>query len=323
LEAFISTLNRWGKERIPFLFLIDFEMKKPLAFQLSTIDPRVLLYDCNGVTNAGDHNKPENHTNIEMMIQPVGLDKFKEKFYKVFDHLEYGDSYLTNLTIKTPLNLNYTLHDLFFLSRAKYKLLYRNEFLVFSPEIFVQIRDGKIYSYPMKGTIDGSVPDARNKILSDQKELAEHVTIVDLIRNDLSRISENVKVTRFRYIDTLKTSGKQLLQVSSEIVGDLPPDYREYIGSMIFELLPAGSVSGAPKPRTLEIIKQAEGEDRGYYTGVFGIFDGNNFDSGVMIRFIEMNGQDFYYRSGGGITTQSVAEKEYQEVIDKIYVPVD
>jgi para-aminobenzoate synthetase component 1 len=73
----------------------------------------------------------------------------------------------------------------------------------------------------------------------------------------------------------------------------------------------------------MEIIREAEGEERGYYTGVFGYYDGNVLDSGVMIRFIERQGTKYFYRSGGGITTQSVAESEYQEVIDKVYVPVD
>jgi para-aminobenzoate synthetase component 1 len=65
-----------------------------------------------------------------------------------------------------------------------------------------------------------------------------------------------------------------------------------------------------------------EGEKRGFYTGVFGYFDGQDLDSGVMIRFIERRGDKYFYRSGGGITTQSVVESEYQEAIDKVYVPV-
>jgi len=87
-------------------------------------------------------------------------------------------------------------------------------------------------------------------------------------------------------------------------------------------LLPAGSVSGAPKPKTITIIAQAEQEKRGYYTGIFGYFDGTKLDSGVMIRFIEQADNQLYYRSGGGITTQSDAQTEYQEAIDKVYVPV-
>ena len=83
------------------------------------------------------------------------------------------------------------------------------------------------------------------------------------------------------------------------------------------------SVSGAPKQKTNEIIRQAEGAKRGFYTGVFGYFDGENLDSGVMIRYIEHVHGKYFYRSGGGITTQSDAMAEYQEALDKVYVPVD
>ena len=173
----------------------------------------------------------------------------------------------------------------------------------------------------MKGTIDAGIPHAKEVLVQDKKEIAEHVTIVDLIRNDLSQVAANVTVTRFRYVDTLKTNGKILLQTSSEIKGKLPEKY--LLGDLFTALLPAGSVSGAPKEKTIEIIRQAEREDRGYYTGVFGYFDGSMLDSGVMIRYIEKTGKKYFYRSGGGITTQSVVDSEYQEMIDKVYVPID
>lgn len=174
----------------------------------------------------------------------------------------------------------------------------------------------------MKGTIDASIANAASILLSDQKEMAEHVTIVDLIRNDLSIVAEDVHVTKFRYIDRIKTHNGNLLQVSSEIVGRLPVNYKEEIGTILVCLLPAGSVSGAPKKKTIDIIRDAEGEARGYYTGVIGYFDGENLDSAVMIRYIEQVSGKLYYRSGGGITTQSNCEKEYEEALAKVYVPV-
>jgi len=122
----------------------------------------------------------------------------------------------------------------------------------------------------MKGTIDATVPDAENVILNDPKETAEHYTIVDLIRNDLSIVAKNVRVKRFRYIDLIRTDTKNLLQVSSEICGDLENGYESALGDIIFSLLPAGSVSGAPKKKTTEIIAAAEGTKRGYYTGIAG-----------------------------------------------------
>lgn len=175
----------------------------------------------------------------------------------------------------------------------------------------------------MKGTIDESFPDSKNKLLSSQKELAEHFTIVDLIRNDLSIVSKNVSVKRFRYIDKVKTHKGALLQMSSEIVGDLPDGFQKNVGNIIVDMLPAGSISGAPKKKTIEIIKQAEKYDRGYYTGVMGIFDGVNIDSGVMIRFIENTPEGLIYKSGGGITSKSNLDEEYSELIDKIYIPVN
>jgi para-aminobenzoate synthetase component 1 len=151
--------------------------------------------------------------------------------------------------------------------------------------------------------------------------MAEHVTIVDLIRNDLSIHAEDVRVEKFRYIDTLETNRKKLLQVSSVISGKLPEDYPARLGEIIFSMLPAGSISGAPKEETLRIIRESEDGLRGYYCGIMGYFDGQDFDSAVLIRFIERKGEGLIYRSGGGITFMSDPEKEYQELIDKIYVP--
>ncbi len=320
IQDFIRTLNAWGSERRPFLFIIDFEMEKPLAFQLHDVDPASLLFDCNGITNAGVRDSAESKPFTKL---PIPKADYAHRFQIVKKALEHGDSYLANLTMKTRLEGDIDLKSLFSISKARYKLWMRELFLVFSPETFVQIRGNRISTFPMKGTIDASVENAREKILKDPKELAEHVTIVDLLRNDLSMVADNVTVTRFRYIEEIKTSHKRLLQVSSEITGELPADYHANLGNLLIALLPAGSVSGAPKSKTMEIIRRAEKESRGYYTGVFGIYNGQDLDSAVMIRFIEKSDDGYYYRSGGGITTQSDIESEYQEAIDKVYVPVN
>jgi para-aminobenzoate synthetase component 1 len=86
--------------------------------------------------------------------------------------------------------------------------------------------------------------------------------------------------------------------------------------------LPAGSITGAPKAKTVEIIKQTENYTRGFYTGIFGYFDGVNLDSAVMIRFIENENGRLFFKSGGGITSMSEVQKEYEELIQKIYVPI-
>jgi para-aminobenzoate synthetase component 1 len=95
------------------------------------------------------------------------------------------------------------------------------------------------------------------------------------------------------------------------------------LGEIILKLLPAGSITGAPKPKTLEIINRGENYKRDFYTGIFGYFDGKNLDSAVMIRFIENKNGQLYFKSGGGITSMSDATKEYDELIQKIYVPIN
>ena len=174
----------------------------------------------------------------------------------------------------------------------------------------------------MKGTIDASIPGAEKKLFDNQKEQAEHATIVDLLRNDLSQITTNVTVEKFRYVDKIVSNQKELLQVSSKISGIISESNRRKLGNIVFCLLPAGSVTGAPKNKTIEIIRSAETYKRGFYTGIAGYFDGQNLDSCVMIRFIENQNGSLLYKSGGGITAQSIAEEEYQELIDKVYVPI-
>jgi len=261
------------------------------------------------------------NTKINLRKSPESFDEYKVAFEKVKNHLQNGNSYLVNLTFKTRISINYSLDEIFLLSNAKYKLL-TSGFVVFSPEIFVQIRNNRIYSFPMKGTINADIPGAGEIIMNDFKESAEHSTIVDLIRNDLSLVAEKVHVDRYRYIDIVNTHDKKILQVSSQISGELKKEFQKNIGDLLYSLLPAGSVTGAPKKKTVEIIREVEDYDRGFYTGIFGYFDGENLDSGVMIRYIEKEGSDLYYKSGGGITVNSSPESEYQEMIDKIYVPV-
>ncbi|MCK5853733.1 MAG: chorismate-binding protein, partial [Sulfurovaceae bacterium] len=101
-----------------------------------------------------------------------------------------------------------------------------------------------------------------------------------------------------------------------------PSDWRDNLGDILEQLLPAGSITGTPKRSTVDIINKIENYNRGFYTGVFGVFDGENLYSAVMIRFIEKKENKLYYKSGGGITIDSDARSEYEELIDKIYLPL-
>ena len=315
----IDLMNRLGNQKKPFLFIIDFALKETCVFQPDEIGPDI-LYDFDGHTNI---NEPET-TKPSLIFHkyPETFENYREKFNLVKDEIQKGNTYLLNLTGQTKITSNFSLHEIFSFSKARFKLLFYDRFVVFSPEIFIRIKENRIFSFPMKGTINAAITNAEKKILADKKEIAEHFTIVDLIRNDLSMVSKNVKVGRFRYLEKLKTSTHDLLQVSSEISGDLEPGYSSRIGDILFRLLPAGSVTGAPKEKTVEIINRVEDYDRGFYTGVCGYFDGRNLNSGVMIRFIEQKDGHLVYKSGGGITSFSNALSEYNEMVDKVYVPV-
>lgn len=315
----VDKMNQLGKEKSPFIFILDFELKNPVILKIGQI-PNDIYYKFNDIKNytlSGTQSKP-----LYFLPNPMPIGQYTKAFDAAKKEILYGNSFLLNLTFPTSIETNYTLRELFNISHARYKLYYKDQFIVSSPEIFIKIIDGKIFTFPMKGTIDASIPDATSNILNDVKETAEHYTIVDLLRNDLSMVATNVKVNKFRYIDKLVTSTKTLLQVSSEIEGTLPIDFNENLGTIFAKLLPAGSISGAPKKKTVEIIKANEIDDRGYYTGVFGIFDGNNVDSGVMIRYIEKQDDKLIYRSGCGITYRSECTSEYQEMIDKVYIPL-
>ena len=314
-------MNALGQARIPFLFIIDFEQRKPIVLPLSEVDSSQILYNCQGIRNYTEAPRSSGRSLI-MNRSPLDFEMYRRAFAYVMHQLRVGNSFLVNLTFPTEVQLNLSLQELFYQSQARYKLWLRDTLVVFSPESFVRIADNCISTYPMKGTIDAAIPDARQKILHDPKEMAEHTTIVDLLRNDLSRHASQVQVKRFRYVEEINTIHSTLLQVSSEIIGTLPPNYHQQLGDLFGDLLPAGSVSGAPKPKTLEIIREAEPGARGYYTGVMGYYDGQQLDSGVMIRFIEQTGDRYFYRSGGGITARSVLETEYQELHDKVYVPM-
>lgn len=307
-----------GQEGIPFLFVIDFEIDDPIIISLESAAKKGIYYSVKGLRNYDDRillNKP-----LHFVKYPVDFGTYKMSFDKVLSQIRFGNTFLINLTFATEIQTNWSLRRIFEKSSASYKLLFRNKFVLFSPECFVKIAGGKISSYPMKGTIDASTENAAETIMADEKEKAEHATIVDLIRNDLSMVAQNVKVEKYRYLEKINTHDKKLLQVSSEITGNLDPDYQSNLGTIISRLIPAGSICGAPKDSTVKIIRETEKDPRGYYTGVFGIFDGKSLDSAVMIRFIEKNKDRLYFRSGGGITNNSDPEKEYQELIDKVYV---
>ncbi|MCT4325544.1 aminodeoxychorismate synthase component I [Elizabethkingia anophelis] len=316
-----SEMDKLSEKGEPFIFIIDFLKQNILLFTEEELNKnRDILVHFQKYRNY----TPKTELNKKIYLQsfPETFESYKKGFDIVMKNLQLGNSYLINYTRKTKIETNLTLQDIFYHSEAKYKICYKNNWVFFSPEVFVKIENQKISTFPMKGTIDADIPDAENILKNDPKEKAEHYTVVDLLRNDLSMVADDVKLVDFQRIDYLQTLKKNLYTMSSEIEGTVKPSFQNKIGTIMQKLLPAGSILGAPKDKTQEVILKSESYDRGFYTGICGYFDGKDLDSGVMIRFIENENNQFYFKSGGGITHQSDASAEYKEMINKIYVPV-
>lgn len=309
----IEKLNHYGEQKEPFLFVIDYELQNYEIIPLNEL-PNNISYEID--------TENYNSQNISIRKEHITKENYKNKFEKIQENILNGNTYLLNLTTPTKIETTATLSEIYNKANAKYKLYYKDKFICFSPERFVNIEDNKIFTYPMKGTIDANIKDAENVIMEDKKELAEHTMVVDLLRNDLSIVAKNVKVEKFRYSEKIKAGDKELYQISSKISAQLESDWSKRIGEIITSLLPAGSITGTPKKKTIEIIKNIENYERGYFTGVFGIYDGDSLDSAVMIRYIEKEDDgSLIYKSGGGITCDSDMSSEYQEMCDKVYIP--
>jgi para-aminobenzoate synthetase component 1 len=309
-----NDLNSLGKNREPFLLICDFKAQNIIVLPLCELESNDVEFCIDE-----DYIVKRHVSTLEKQVLDFG--EYKKKFDYVIERIKSGDTYLLNLTQPTIIDTPLSLKEIFNRANAHYKLRYRDEFVCFSPEQFIKIEGSKIHTYPMKGTIDASIENAKEKILNNQKEMAEHVMVVDLLRNDISIVAKNVKVEEFRYITQIEAGEKKLLHVSSHISGDVGYDWHDKIGDILNSLLPAGSISGAPKKSTVDIIDEVENYDRGYFSGVFGVYDGKSFDSGVMIRFIEKTKDGYIYKSGGGITLDSDVKSEYNELLDKVYLP--
>lgn len=312
-------MNELGKAKQPFVFLIDFDFQKSRVWKWDE-SREYVLWKTPKYTNF--ESAQQGVEQFRWKVRPVNYARYQKAFDLVQNHLHSGDSYLLNLTMPSQVETNLSLDEIFHASHSTYKVMLKNQFVCFSPEVFIRIENNEISSFPMKGTIDATLENAAFILKTDKKELAEHNTIVDLIRNDLSMVADQVQVKKYRYLDHIKSNRNELLQMSSEITGKLMPDYHENLGDLVARLLPAGSISGAPKKKTVDIIKAAENYDRGYYTGIFGVFDGENLESCVLIRYLEQQNEQLIFKSGGGITFQSNCQQEYEELVKKVYVPL-
>lgn len=188
-----------------------------------------------------------------------------------------------------------------------------------SPEILVRAKDNEVTIRPIAGTRPRGKTDAEDKalekdLLSDPKECAEHLMLLDLGRNDTGRVSQigTVKVTEEFVIERYS----HVMHIVSNVTGQLKENY-DFLDAL-FSALPAGTVSGAPKVRAMEIINELEPEKRGFYGGGIGYFSANgDGDFALMLRTGLVKDGKFYIQAGAGVVADSVPENEYIETINK------
>lgn len=188
-----------------------------------------------------------------------------------------------------------------------------------SPETLVKVEDGGLHTFPLAGTRPRGKTEEEDKkfeeeLLSDEKECAEHNMLVDLGRNDLGRISEFGSVEVEQYMSVLRYS--HVMHIGSTVRGILSKEHKAL--DAIDAVLPAGTLSGAPKLRAMEIINELENNKRGIYGGAIGYIDfTGNLDTCIAIRTAYKKNGKVFVRSGAGIVADSIPENEYRECINK------
>jgi anthranilate synthase component 1 len=192
-----------------------------------------------------------------------------------------------------------------------------------SPETLVRVEEGFVYNYPLAGTARRGVDPEEDasleeKLRNDEKEMAEHIMLVDLGRNDVGKVSESGSVKVNDLARVVKYS--HVMHLESEIQGKLRSD--KTIFDALRSCMPAGTLSGAPKIRAMEIIAEVEREKRGPYGAAVGScgFHGN-MDTAIPIRTIVMKNGVAYLQAGGGIVYDSDPESEWQETVNKMAAP--
>lgn len=277
----------------------------------------------------------ENMTDKEITFEHDGiiidksdsLSEYCDKVNKIKHYIREGHIFQTVLSQRWTIETKQSGFDLYRelreLNPSPY--LYYFNFLDFeiigsSPEMLVKQSDNKVFTCPIAGTRKrgkDSEEDERLKeeLLSDEKERAEHVMLVDLARNDMGRIAEfgSVKVTSFMQVQNYS----HVMHITSLVEGKKKGEYSPL--DLAASFLPAGTLSGAPKIRAMEIIDELEKSRRGLYGGATGYIDFNeNMDFCITIRTMIKKGNKVYLQAGAGIVADSVPESEYEECCNKV-----
>lgn len=264
---------------------------------------------------------------FEYMTSNLGKETFLKSVTKIKEHIKQGDIFQAVLSERferkissTPLNLYKKVRNLGPSAYSFYFDFKSSSFFGSSPESFLTIHGDCMTTHPIAGTKPRGIDAQSDALLEKElkncsKEAAEHLMLVDLARNDLGRVANtnSVEVVKFRTLLKLPN----VMHLVSEVIG------KKRISSSAVDAFkacfPAGTLSGAPKVRALEILSKIETRPRGFYGGAVVAFDfGGNLESCIAIRSIEVKDSTAILRAGAGIVADSIAEKEYEEIQHKL-----
>jgi anthranilate synthase component 1 len=277
------------------------------------------------ITNGAPEQIPPANLNSELKAL-FTKEEFCAMVEKAKRHIKEGDIFQVVLSNRFEADFDGSLFDAYRVLRtvnpSPYMFYFSGgdlEIAGASPETLVKLKDGKLYTFPLAGTRPRGATDEEDAalekgLLADEKELAEHNMLVDLGRNDLGKISKFGSVTVEKYMSILRFS--HVMHIGSTVSGDIT-DGKTGLDA-INAVLPAGTLSGAPKIRAMQIINELEQCKRGIYGGAVGYLDfTGNMDTCIAIRIVYRRGGKVFIRSGAGIVADSNPETEYQECVNK------
>ena len=277
--------------------------------------------------NLSNSEVPKKNKNKKVLVKSnISKDRFKKMVLKAKKYIKKGDIFQVVLSqrfesklTKTPLEIYKKLRVanpspfMFFFNFTDFQIIGS------SPEILVRLRKNKITIRPIAGTRPRGINSAKDafykkQLLNDKKELSEHLMLLDLGRNDVGKVSKinSVKVTEKFKVEKYS----HVMHIVSNVEGKF--NKKQSLLDTMLAGFPAGTVSGAPKIRAMEIIDELEKSKRKMYAGAIGYFSANqNFDTCIALRTALIKNNKFYIQSGAGLVADSIPEKEYLETVNK------
>ena len=335
MQIWQDTLDRWKEDEIEVSAVgyISYDLKNILFPHIKfkraeKIKPLLWFGKPSKIIsyNITESDEPEPISEIKISKDLPHPEEYEKSIHLIKRHLAKGDSYQINLTHPKEYQISGNPFDLYMSMREYIQPHYgfylnvgNMQILSFSPERFFKSANYTIESFPMKGTrprSDNIIQDESlaGELYHSEKDRAEHLMIVDLIRNDIGKVSKygSVEVDNLYGIESFET----VHQMVSWVHGKLKIGIRE--SDIVQALFPGGSITGAPKERSMKIIDSLENYQRGVYTGALGaVFANGNMDFNIAIRTMTIEGDRAIYPVGGGIVWDSDPLEEWQEAQQK------